>query len=404
MFSIEQLLIPVSVAEPCGEDISFSAEVDAVARARQRDDPSLAQGEWTVALKEADWPLVATQCALLIQSRSKDLKLAVWLAEAAARTRGFRGLADGFGLLAGLCSRYWNCLHPLGEQGEYELRIGNLAWLLAQTPALVKLMAISEDGAVALTDFEQARQRAARAGRAEPGAWPGGLGGAAGAGPKAGAGDEGPTVAELDAQRRRNSEAFNAELLEDAEYCLTALRELEQAVDVRLGMDGPSFAAAREALQNAIDFIGLLAPAGDGGLAGTGAAGMGPDAMAGSSAWGATAWRGGAPCGQALCPACAAAGGAACGAASGGSGLAGPAGVAGRAQGGLATRAQALGQLRQIAEFFRRTEPHSPVAYLADKAAGWGEMPLHEWLRAVVKDPAQSAQLDELLGTSLRSE
>ena len=50
------------------------------------------------------------------------------------------------------------------------------------------------------------------------------------------------------------------------------------------------------------------------------------------------------------------------------------------------TRAQALAQLRQVAEFFRRTEPHSPVAYLADKAARWGEVPLHQWLRSVLKD------------------
>jgi len=38
--------------------------------------------------------------------------------------------------------------------------------------------------------------------------------------------------------------------------------------------------------------------------------------------------------------------------------------------------------------------------YLAEKAAKWGELPLHEWLRAVVKDPAQIAQLEELLGAS----
>jgi type VI secretion system protein ImpL len=39
-------------------------------------------------------------------------------------------------------------------------------------------------------------------------------------------------------------------------------------------------------------------------------------------------------------------------------------------------------------------------SYLADKAAQWGELPLHEWLRTVVKDPAQIAQLDELLGAA----
>jgi len=69
-----------------------------------------------------------------------------------------------------------------------------------------------------------------------------------------------------------------------------------------------------------------------------------------------------------------------------------------RTSGGLRNRQEALVQLRRIAEFFRQTEPHSPVAYLADKAAAWGDMPLHIWLRSVVKDPAMASCLDELLG------
>jgi type VI secretion system protein ImpA len=68
------------------------------------------------------------------------------------------------------------------------------------------------------------------------------------------------------------------------------------------------------------------------------------------------------------------------------------------ASGPIQTRTQALAQLRLVAEFFRRTEPHSPVAYLADKAAKWGEQPLHLWLRAVVKDEATLGRLEEMLG------
>ena len=45
-------------------------------------------------------------------------------------------------------------------------------------------------------------------------------------------------------------------------------------------------------------------------------------------------------------------------------------------------------------EFFRRTEPHSPVAYLADKAASWGEMPLHVWLKRVIKDETILSQVE----------
>ena len=67
-------------------------------------------------------------------------------------------------------------------------------------------------------------------------------------------------------------------------------------------------------------------------------------------------------------------------------------------EGGLSPKNRGPDQLRAVAEFFRRTEPHSPVAYLADKAAQWGEVPLYQWLRSVLKDPTSLAQIEELLG------
>ena len=71
---------------------------------------------------------------------------------------------------------------------------------------------------------------------------------------------------------------------------------------------------------------------------------------------------------------------------------------------GLQTRDQALAQLREVADFFRRTEPHSPVAYLADKAASWGEMSLHLWLRTVLKNEETLAGVEELLGVPGKNE
>jgi type VI secretion system protein ImpA len=66
--------------------------------------------------------------------------------------------------------------------------------------------------------------------------------------------------------------------------------------------------------------------------------------------------------------------------------------------GQINSREQALEQLRQVAVFFRRTEPHSPVAYLADKAATWGDLPLHTWLKTVIKDANSLAFIEEMLG------
>ncbi|MYN15438.1 type VI secretion system protein TssA [Rugamonas sp. FT107W] len=281
MFDIAQLLQPISAAQPCGEDLAFSAEVDRIAQARVYDDPTLDQGEWIAALKEADWPFVASRSAAMIATRSKDMRLAVWLAEAQAKTRGLRGLGEGYALLAGLCEHFWDDMYPVAEDGDYEQRIGNLFWLLSRTPALVKEAPLTE-----------------------------------GASP-----------------------------LEDAEYCLAALTELERIIDQRLGADGPGFSAAKDSLQTVIRSV---APVGS-----VQAAPAGRDATGGPATPAAT--------------------------------------------GPLHDRRQALAQLRMVADFFRRTEPHSPVAYLADKAASWGDMPLHVWLRAVIKDPAAIASVEELL-------
>ncbi|WP_426338922.1 type VI secretion system protein TssA [Pseudoduganella sp. S-14] len=291
MFTNEDLLVPLSVAQPCGEDVSFDACMDAIAAARRQDDPTLEQGEWATPLHSADWPLVASRCAELLRSRSKDLRLAAWLAEARAHTHGMRGLGDGFLLLAGLCERFWEHVHPLPENGEYALRSGNLAWLLGRTPALVK-------------DF--------------------------------------PPPGDADA------------CLLDARHCLAALQQLQEAVDAHLGAEGPAFGPARDAVQGAVDDAGRRLSSAD-SAAGSGVA---SGTMVVASA--------GVQCLPAM----------------------------------PQTREHALAQLRLVAEFFRRTEPHSPVAYLAEKAASWGSLPLHEWLRAVVKDPAQIAQLDELLGAA----
>ena len=336
MFNLEQLLHPVSAVSPCGGDITFSQELDAIARARQHDDPSLDQGEWVTALKEADWPFVATRCEQLIASHSKDLRVAVWLAEAHAKTRHFRGLGDGYALLAGLCDRYWDGLFPLADEGDHEQRIGNLYWLLSRTPQLVREMPLTAgaDGQFALQDFDAARQRAA-ASQAQDGMEQGW---------SASRHDEAVPLAQMEAARQKNTRAFSDALLADAQYCMQSLLALERSADARFGTDGPSFRAARDALENAIHFIAPLAPEAD--LAGTPAA-------------------------------------------------AGPAGGSG---GAIVQRQQALEQLRLVADFFRRTEPHSPVAYLAERAASWGELPLHLWLRAVVKDQGTLAQLDEMLG------
>jgi type VI secretion system protein ImpA len=327
MLNLEQLLAPIDPGRPCGEDLAFSSEVDAIARARQADDPSLEQGAWVTELKEADWKFVAKQCTHLIESRSKDLQLAVWLAEAGAKTGGLRGLGDSLQLLAQLCERWWETLYPLPEDGGYEQRIGNLAWVAARIATWLRDVALTEgQEAYALRDVEAARLQG------------------------------GDALARLETAKKRGSAGFYVGLMRDCEHCVEALARLERGVDERLGADGPSFGAARSALEDLQLFLKPLAA---------------PPAAGASASGGTQPTAGAAPVAA--------------------------------AEGPLHSRAQALAQLRAVAEFFRRTEPHSPVAYLADKAAHWGEQPLHVWLRGLVKDEAAVAHIEEMLGVGEKS-
>jgi type VI secretion system protein ImpA len=338
MFIIEELLAPVSDEHPCGEDLAFSSELDAISRARQADDPSIEQGAWVTTLKEADWKFVGAGCAKLIKTRSKDLRLAVWLAEASAKTAGFRGLGDSLLVVAALCERHWEGLYPLPDEDGFEQRIGNLCWIAGRAPQLAREIALTEGAGTeySMNDFDSARSRPP--------------------------GEEGEERPDLDAARRRSSTAFYRALLEDCAHCVSAIAALERVTDERLGADGPGFTAAKSTLQDVIHFVSPFA--GDAGTAGA----IGAQASAAALA----------PTAAQVAPAAVAAVG----------GMSGP----------LQTRAQALAQLRAVAEFFRRTEPHNPVAYLADKAAAWGEQPLHVWLRGVVKDQAVFEQLEEMLG------
>ena len=360
---LEDLLAPISGAAPGGVDMSLSPEVDAIQELRRQDDPTLDQGEWVAHLKVADWPGVARSCEQLLRQRSKDLRVAGWYAEALAHTLGFEGLARGVDLCASLIERFWSDLHPLIEDGDLEPRVGNLRWLNVKVEELARGIPLLPRAAlggrpVSLLDVEAARARRL-AGEPEPSS---GLNAA-----------EAPVG--LDALIRGLAQvglrAHDTQATA-VSAALAAWERLAALADQALGEEAPSFADARRALDAAQDALMRLAR--DAGLT-TSAAQAGEPTATG-------------PTGQT--PAVPATGP-----------LGAPSPVV---PGPIQSRAQALEQLRQVAEYFRVTEPHSPVAYLADKAARWGTMPLHDWLRTVLKDPGALAHVEELLGVERREE
>ncbi len=65
---------------------------------------------------------------------------------------------------------------------------------------------------------------------------------------------------------------------------------------------------------------------------------------------------------------------------------------------GIPSREHALIILQEIAEYFRRTEPHSPIAYTIEQAVRWGRTPLPKLLEELIPDPGGREHFFRLVG------
>ncbi|MGA7802246.1 MAG: type VI secretion system protein TssA, partial [Gammaproteobacteria bacterium] len=60
--------------------------------------------------------------------------------------------------------------------------------------------------------------------------------------------------------------------------------------------------------------------------------------------------------------------------------------TAGAAPGRISSREDAFKVLLDLADFFRRTEPHSPLSYSLEQAVRWGRMPLPDLLSSLISN------------------
>lgn len=362
------LIAPLDGPSPCGEDLLFSNDFDAIQQARRFDDPSLDQGEWVTEIKEADWGFVIERCSQLLKTQTKDLRLAAWLTEALAMKQGVEGLSQGYTLLAALAERYWDTVHPLPEGDDTEYRLGNVSWLVGRTSQLLREIPLtqSSSGEFGGLDWEVA-SNVAQAVRRDPEH-----------------ADElargKPSLEQIEAAKRATPPAFYKTLLTELKAFQAAMLALEETLDARAGTSAPSFRQTKDAYEYVFDLAERFARDVGAKIDSTPAQPQAQSQAGGGSTERAEPSFKTPPSLETSMPTQTAATGVV------------------HAIGAIQTRAEAVAQLRAIARFLRATEPHSPAAYLADKAAQWADMPLHEWLASVVKDDGSLAHIRELLG------
>ncbi|WP_266158731.1 type VI secretion system protein TssA [Dyella silvatica] len=348
---LAELLAPISPDRPCGEDVSFNTVYDRVREARRADDPSLRQGEWQTELKVADWRQVIKLASEVLARQSKDLQMAVWLGEALISVDGLSGAAQAFELLQRLLDQRWEGLFPELDGDDAEERAAKLAWFnIYAGDALRKLPMSGGARAVTLMDWQDSRE-VDNLGRQSREAYQAAL-------------DEGRMTGEaFDKAMLESSTEQVSAWLEQATAALSAFEPLKQIVDTRLGRAAPSLAALEDALVRLRQVIAKTAQAkGIGGAAVAAAAeGTAPAASASS------------PATQAL-------------------------GALDLSANSASSKQEALQALGQIAEFFRRTEPHNPVSFMLDKAVIWANTPLDVWLSEVVRDEVVLSSIRDRVG------
>lgn len=347
MIDLEKLLAPLAEDAPTGPDLRLVPEDLTFAKVkelRHEVDPAFDDRGG----KAANWPAVRRECEHALGAVSKDLELAGWLTEALGRTEGFAGLRDGLRLVRELLERYWDEVHPRpeveGEQVLLTARARCLNWLSAKRGLLPSIGAIGFLGEgerreewLAWDAFLEA-QRTEEASLTNPARHEELLAGGA------------TTMERWNGALASTPLARLGEEYEALRGCEAELRALDELCDARFADDPPSFVDLRGILSDVREWIEPRVPTAGGEA---------------TTSEGVTAGGGAA---------------------------------ASAAAGPIASREQALLRLREVADFFRRTEPHSPVSHLVDRAVRWGGMSFEELLLDVVKNNDALSQIWETLG------
>jgi type VI secretion system protein ImpA len=252
------------------------------------------------------------------------------------RIHGLPGLSAGAALIAGLCEAFWDAGFPQPDEDGLEARASPIGGLsgssgdgtIMQPLRRLPMFRRTDGTGLGLYLWEQAEQTAGLPEDRRDARYAAGT----------------PELSTLEAEARLDK-AYLTGTWRDATSALQAWRELDRIVDARFGSEAPSLRKVTNLLEQLVAVVTRL---------------------------------GGEPQAVQLDEPVQAAGGAVAGDA------AAPAGGGGR--GALVTRDDALRELDRIAEYFRRTEPHSPLAYTLEEAVRRGRMTLAELLMEVLPD------------------
>jgi type VI secretion system protein ImpA len=348
-FDRDALLSPISEETPQGADIreDYSAQSPynrlRDARSEARDaEKGLDAGSDDARDPTPFWRTVRDLGLKTLAETTKDLEVAAWVTEAYVRSHGLAGLTAGAKLISGLAEQYWETVYPLPDDYGVETRVAPVTGLngregngsLIQPLNKLPLFTRGDGTTIAVYQYDNSAQLGTldaerRNARIAAGAVP---------------------FDDLEKEARAQARNF-ARLREDAREAMNAWQAMAGILDEKAAEDPPSTSTVRDIITHVIEIANRFAP---------------PEEAAAADGGGGEEGGADAALGMAI-----------------GGGVIGGVGVP---AGAVANREDALRALENLATFFRRTEPVSPLAYTLDDAVRRGRMSWPDLLEEVVAD------------------
>ncbi|HET9887144.1 MAG TPA: type VI secretion system protein TssA [bacterium] len=344
MIDLDRVLAPISSDAPSGKNLRFvpgDTTISSLDEMRRQEDPEL---DPAGKGKNADWKGVVSNSQSALAEKTKDLQIAAYLAEGLTRTQGFDGLRQGLNVLRELLGRYWDGLHPGFEDGEIVagVRAKWLSWVGSSNDFRMAVRRVPMTGSTAGAarswfDYEESRRVDQAALMTDKAAF-----------------NELVQTGRISGEEWRGAldstpPAQLQAILDGVRGSSEELAELSRVCDEKFGDDAPSLLPLAELLRECQEYFERILQGGAASVEREDGAAPGMPAAA-------------------------------------------------RATGPISTRDQAYAHLREVADYLRRTEPHSPVSYLIDRAVRWGRLPFQDLLRDVLKhnEDARTTVLETL--------
>lgn len=374
---VNALLTPITGGNPSGESLRYAGLYDEVGDARRADE-DIASGEWKkVDAKSAEWNRVVKLTTEALSTRTKDIQVCAWLTEALVKLYGFVGLRDGLRVMRGLHEQFWDTVYPeIDEEYGLDGRAKSLQWLSDNLARSIKEIPITRafDG-VNYSYFQWNDSREFDI-------------------PENLEGLDSNVLDRVDELRRRatterkitseewrkakntTSRAFFEETYALLNESWEELRTLDRVMDEKFVGETPGLGALSKSLDDVRSLVEKLVKE---------KRTLEPDPIKVEEAASTTATSDAQPQNplqQAV----------------------GRPVTNGTLTGPIKTRQDAFKRLAEVAEYFRQSEPHSPVSYLVERAIRWGQMPLEAWLQDVIKEGGALDNLRETLGLKTTSD